>query len=98
MDRQTSIDYLLYQLNALFTNILITDHPNHHGTGHTQITFIHNKTHGNIQFFNPNFIKVSVNNNPVDIFASVQQVATQLKELTFRTGPARTEHFHQSGY
>jgi len=82
MDRQTSINYLIYQLDSLFTNVVITDHPNHNGTGYTRITFTHDRMPGIIHFFNPTFIKVNTNNDLAMIYASVQQVVTGLKELT----------------
>jgi hypothetical protein len=89
MDRQTSIDYLIYQLNSLFTNVQITDHPNHNSTGYTQITFTHDKTLGQIQFFNASFIKMNTNNGLAEIYASVQQVVQELKELTFASNSYR---------
>ena len=83
MDRQTSIDYLIYQLDRLFTNILITEHPTHNNTGYTQITFNHDRNFGQIQFFNPKFIKININNGLSQIYDSVQKAITELKELTF---------------
>jgi hypothetical protein len=83
MDKQTSINYLVYQLESLFTNVLVANYPNHRGTGYTQITFTHDKTPGTIQFFNPNFIKVNTNNDLYKIYDSLLEVVEELRGLTF---------------
>jgi hypothetical protein len=82
MDKQTSINYLVYQLESLFTNVLVANYPNHRGTGYTQITFTHDKIPGIIKFFNPEFIKVNTNNDLYTVYDSVSQVVEELKGLT----------------
>ena len=84
MDSNLSTDYLLYQLNHhKFTNIMLSLHINDLGLEYKNITFAYKKHFGYIHFYNPEFIKVNINNDLANIYDNVQSAVNHIKSLTF---------------